>query len=58
MIELFGVCLVINCEFDFACGNLVVIGWKEKHSLAFGEVHVSDSSMDGSVFDFQGHHFE
>lgn len=27
-------------------------------SLAFDEVHVSDSSMDGSVFDFQGHHFE
>ncbi|XP_061356382.1 U-box domain-containing protein 26-like [Gastrolobium bilobum] len=29
--------------------------WVErKHLMPFGEVHVSDSSIDGSVFDFQG----
>ena len=39
-----------------ACGNLVVIGWKE-HSLPFGEVQVSDRSIDGSVFDFRGTSF-
>lgn len=46
---------LLFCEFGCvwkSCGY-----WVERTSLAFGEVHVSDRSIDGSVFDFQGTSF-